>query len=50
MDPYVVTRLIAETVCSSFESGARTNGAAPTAAVAMRNGKSPRAKTAAGKK
>jgi glutamine synthetase len=50
MDPYVVARLIAETVCSAFEDGARTNGSTPSGAAAMRNGKSARAKATAAKK
>jgi glutamine synthetase len=30
MDPYVVTRLITDTVCSAFEAGGRSNGASPS--------------------
>ncbi len=51
MDPYVVTRLITETVCDAFESGRSTNGASANGAASIaRTVKTAKAKAGARKK
>jgi glutamine synthetase len=44
MDPYVVTRLITETVCSAIKGGTATNGASMNGARASKPAARPKAK------